>query len=96
MQAPPTTAANPPLLISVRVVPRAHHEDIAREGEGLRVRVTAPPVEGAANDAVIALLARSLKLPKGSVALVRGASARTKTIAVQGISANEVWARLGL
>jgi len=57
-------------------------ETDARGQRVLKVAVTAPPVDGAANQALIALLAKRLKIPKSSVSLVTGASARIKRLAV--------------
>lgn len=84
------------LLVTVRVTPRAAAESVALEGGALRVRVTAPPVEGAANAAVISLLARRLHVPKRAISMLRGASAREKLVAVEGISEAELRVRCGL
>jgi uncharacterized protein (TIGR00251 family) len=71
------------LVFTIRVTPRASANAVAGERDGvLLVRVTAPPVEGRANDAVVALLARALGTPRGTVQVVGGASARTKRISV--------------
>ncbi len=82
--------------MNVRVVPRAARERVELDGQGLRVRLTAPPVEGAANEALITLLAGRLGVPKRSLTLVRGVTAREKQIAVVGLSVADFWARLGL
>lgn len=84
------------LVVSVRVVPRASREAIELGHRALRVRLTAPPVEGAANQALVALLTARLHLPKRAVTLLRGASARDKQLAIDGLSAADFWARLGL
>jgi uncharacterized protein len=82
-------------LLSVRVTPRASRDQIAGwEGDLLRVRVTAPPVEGRANDAVLRLLARALDVPKSRLTLVRGQTQRNKVVAVEGLTEEEVRARL--
>ena len=81
------------LLVPLRVIPRAASESIALEGGALRVRVTAPPVAGAANAAVIALLARHLGVPKRAVSIVRGTADRDKLVAVEGYTAAELLAR---
>jgi uncharacterized protein YggU (UPF0235/DUF167 family) len=52
-------------------------------------------VEGAANEALIELFARTLRLPKRAIALERGATARQKTLAIEGLRAQEFWRRLG-
>jgi uncharacterized protein YggU (UPF0235/DUF167 family) len=62
----------------------------------LRVRVTAPPVDGAANEALLALLAARLRLPRRALALERGAAARRKVVAIAGLDAETFWRRLGL
>ncbi len=92
----PSHESKPSLLVPVRVMPRASADELKREGDVLRVRVTAPPVDGAANAAVVALLARRLRLPKRAVSVERGASARDKLIAVQGLTSDEFWSRLDL
>jgi len=62
----------------------------------LRIRVTAPPVDGQANAAAIALLAKALDLPKSAIRLVKGASTREKTLVVESMSQEEVNQRLNL
>jgi uncharacterized protein (TIGR00251 family) len=67
----------------VRVTPRASANAVGGERDGaLLVRVTAPPVEGKANDAVVELLAEALDLPRSAVHVERGAAARTKRVSV--------------
>jgi uncharacterized protein len=83
------------LLVTCHVTPRARSERIACEGEKLRVWLRAPPVKGAANAALIELFARTLSLPMRAVTLERGATARQKTLAIEGLSAQEFWRRLG-
>jgi len=68
---------------SVRVVPRASANEVAGErGGALVVRVTAPPAEGRANEAVLRLLARRLDVPASQLALEAGARNRTKTVSI--------------
>ena len=75
-------------MVEIRLTPRADRDavdGIARDAQGqchLAVRVTAAPSEGAANAALIALLARRWRLPKSAFALVRGESARIKRLSV--------------
>jgi uncharacterized protein (TIGR00251 family) len=74
------------LRFAVRVQPRAARSEIVGvHGGALKVRVTAPPVEGAANEAVVALLAGALGIAKARVRIVGGASGRLKTVEVDGI-----------
>ncbi len=82
------------MLVALRVTPRAARDELTFDGTALHVRVTAPPVEGAANAAVIALLARRLHLPKYRIEIVRGAGSRDKLVAIEGIAAAELRARL--
>ncbi len=81
--------------LPVRVQPRASREGLGGEREGaLVVRVSAPPVEGAANLAVTRLVARALGVPDTAVEVRRGATGRDKVLHVRGLSASDVRARL--
>jgi uncharacterized protein (TIGR00251 family) len=64
------------------------------EGDAVRVFVTAPPVAGEANAAVIAVLAKALGVAKSKLNIVRGESSREKTISIEGMSAEEALRRL--
>jgi hypothetical protein len=80
----------------VKVAPRAAREAIAGEHDGaLKVSLTAPPVEGEANQALCALLAKRLGVAKRAVTIVQGQSAKLKTVNVAGVSAAAVQALLG-
>lgn len=81
--------------MSVRVTPRAATDDLTYDQGILRAKLHAPPVDGAANAALIALLASRLRLPKRAVSIERGATAREKIVAIAGLSADEFWRRLG-
>jgi len=81
--------------LRIRVVPRAARSALARDASGvLRVHLTAPPVEGAANRALIALLAERLALPKNTLAVARGERGRDKVVSVDGCSPSDVEQRL--
>lgn len=82
------------LTLTVRVTPRASRDALTLENGLLRARLTAPPVEGAANEALVTLLAERLHLPKRAVTIVRGAASRDKQIVITGITADELRARL--
>ncbi len=72
----------------VHLTPRGGQDRVDGVAEGvLRVRVAAPPVDGAANDALVKLLASELGVPRSTVRLVSGATARTKVIEVEGAEA---------
>ena len=79
------------VVFSVRVQPRASRSAIEGEWQGmLKVRLTAPPVEGKANDALRLLLAASLNVPLRAVTILSGATARTKRVAVSGTTTEKV------
>ena len=82
--------------ITVRLQPRASRDEILglNEEGSLRARVKAPPVDGAANEALVQLLAKTLGIRKGSFTLVSGATARNKIIEVEGLTAVELRTRL--
>jgi uncharacterized protein (TIGR00251 family) len=83
----PVRATATGVRVDLRVTPRAPKNQIAGVREGrLLVRVTAPPVDSAANDAVIALMAKALGVPKRAVRLVAGETSRNKTVEIEGIS----------
>ncbi len=79
----------------VKVQPRAKKNAITGElGDALKIALTAPPLEGRANQACIAFLAETLKVSRSSVTIAAGESSRNKLIRVSGLSAAEVEARL--
>jgi uncharacterized protein len=84
------------MLISVRVIPRSKKNSVEWDGgdkgerERLRVRLTAAPVDGAANEALVALLAERLGVPKRQVIIVRGATSRQKVVEVVGLSLEDL------
>jgi uncharacterized protein (TIGR00251 family) len=81
--------------IRVRLTPRAAQDRIVGwEGETLRVRVTAPPVDGKANAALERLLAKELGLPKGAVAVIGGHTSRDKTVAIGGVVLEQIKAKV--
>lgn len=89
-------------LLAVRLTPRGGADRIdgwetdAAGREHLKVRVRAAPVEGEANAALEAVLAKALGLPKSAVKVARGATARLKQVAVEGLDVDGVRTRLAL
>jgi len=76
------------LSFAVRVVPRASRSEITGEQSGaLRVRIAAAPVEGAANQELIKLLAKTFKLPQKAVEIVSGTASKNKIVRIQGADA---------
>lgn len=81
--------------VDVRVIPRAGRSGVAGERDGrVLVRLSAPPVDGAANDALIDLFASLLDCPKRQIRIVSGERSRSKRVAVAGVSAATVKLRL--
>ena len=79
------------VVFRIRVVPRASRCEAAGiQDDALKLRITAPPVEGKANEACIALLAELLGVKKAQVAIIAGHASRTKTVAVEGVKATEI------
>ena len=84
------------VLLSVKLQPRASANEIGEAlGNELRIKVTAPPVDAAANEALIKLLAQQLNCPRNRVDLVRGHTSRHKTVKLYGLAAEDVLKSLG-
>jgi len=85
------------MRVKLRVTPKSRADEILgiREDGVLRIRVSAPPEGGKANDAVIRLLSEALGLPKGAVRIAGGASTRDKWVDLDGIDAELLTRRLG-
>jgi len=84
------------VLLSVKLQPRASANEIGEAiGNELRIKVTAPPVDAAANEALLKLLAQQLHCPRNRVDLVRGHTSRHKTVKLFGLAAEDVATKLG-
>jgi uncharacterized protein (TIGR00251 family) len=87
--------AKPSTRVRLRVSPGARRSElVGRHGEGWKVRVAAAPEGGRANDAVLDLLAAELELPRRSLSIVSGRSAREKVVLMEGIDQAESERRL--
>jgi uncharacterized protein (TIGR00251 family) len=85
------------ISFKVRVHPRAKKNAITGEtGDALRVSLTAPPLEGRANNACVEFIANLLNVPRSSVTIASGETSRNKVIRVAGVGADEVRRRIGL
>lgn len=74
------------VVFNARIQPRARRNDIIGiHGDALKIALTAPPVEGAANEACIAFLAKRFALPRSRVSIIAGHASRDKIIRLQGI-----------
>ena len=81
---------------TVWVQPRASRTEIAgRHGDDIKIRLAAPPVDGAANEALIRFLAEKLGVPRSAVSIVGGLSGRLKRVRVEGKTEEEVEGKLG-
>ena len=85
------------LTFLVRVTPRAARDEFLGVAEGvLRVSLSAPPVEGAANQALVRLLSKRLGLPKSRLRVLAGEKSRNKVVWVEGLQLHELERGLGL
>jgi uncharacterized protein len=83
------------VLLSVKLQPRASSNEIGEAlGNELRIKVTAPPVDAAANEALLKLLAQQLHCPRNRVDIVRGHTSRHKTVKLYGLTPEAVLAKL--
>ena len=86
-----TTEVAGGVRFGVRVQPRASSAGVTGlHGDALKVRVHAAPVDGAANEAVVDVLAAALEVPRSAIRIVSGASSRTKVVEVMGVTAGQV------
>jgi len=94
---PPISPTATGVRLRLRIQPRASREEIAGvAGDAIRIRLTAPPVDGTANEALVRFLAVLLHVPRSAVELVSGRTRRTKLVAVTGVSVEETVRRLGV
>jgi len=85
------TESNGAVTFAVKVVPRASKNQIVGiEGDAIKIRLNAPPVEGKANDALIAFLAAALAVPRARIEIVTGQTSRRKILRVRGMAPQEV------
>lgn len=84
------------VTFAVRVLPRSSRNEIVGEAEGvLKIKLTAPPVEGAANKALVEFLSSKFKVAKSRISIVTGQSGRSKVVAVEGINKTELLSSIG-
>jgi uncharacterized protein (TIGR00251 family) len=90
-----TNAKPPASTLAIRVIPRAPRTRVDGErGGAILIRLAAPPVDGAANDALIAFLAEVVGVPRRGVTIVSGLTSRDKRVRVDGVDLEVVRARL--
>jgi len=74
------------ILIEVKVVPRSSKREVAGVADNIvKVKLTAPPVDGAANEQLIELLSERLKIRKSSISIIKGESSKRKTVKIIGV-----------
>jgi uncharacterized protein (TIGR00251 family) len=84
------------VLLSVKLQPRASKNEIGDAlGNELRIKVTAPPVDAAANEALLRLLADTLDHPRSRLELIRGNTSRHKVVKIHGLTLEAIAAKLG-
>lgn len=92
----PVEARDGGVYLRVRVQPKASRNALQRRDDGsIQVALTAPPVDGAANKALCAFIAKLCGCSKSSVTVVRGEKSREKTVQIEGRNVTEVTAILG-
>jgi uncharacterized protein len=85
------------VILTVHIQPKASTtECVGIHGDAIKIRVAAPPVDGAANDELVQFLARQLSIPSTSVRIYSGAGSRHKRVFVKGATAQLIWACLNL
>ncbi len=85
------TESSEGITLAVKVVPRAKRDEIVGvEGDALKVRLTAPPVEGKANEALVKFLAKKLDVRRGDIEILHGETGRHKLVRVRGLSAERL------
>ena len=85
------------VVLTVHVQPKASRtECIGVHGNALKIRVSAPPIDGAANDELVRFLAERCAVSPGSISIHAGAKSRSKRVIIKGITAEAVLARLAI
>lgn len=73
------------ITVNVRVQPRSSKQGVEIIGDTLKVRLTAPPVDGAANEQLKGILSETLGIRKSSIRIIRGLSSRNKVVSIEGV-----------
>ena len=95
--SPPTflRAHGDGVMLAIKLQPRASRNAIGEAlGDELKIKITAPPVDSAANEGLVRWLAEIVGCPRGAVQLVRGQTSRRKTVSITGVTPELVLARL--
>jgi len=91
------TATKTGVMLSVHACPRAAQDQVqGLHGDAVKIRLRSPPVDGKANEALIAFLSQVLDVPARDLTIVAGHSTRRKRVAIAGVTVSAVRAKLGL
>lgn len=85
------------LVLSLVIQPRASKSEVVGEFGSpprLKLRIAAPPVDGAANEAVVELLSKKLSVSKGSIEIIRGQTGKNKSVLCRGVAAEDILSKL--
>lgn len=83
--------------VKIRAHPRAGKTEVAGvHGDRVKIRIAAPPVDGAANDELVSFLAKRLGVPRSRVEILSGETSRDKRVRIHGVGASEARKKLGL
>lgn len=78
------------LIIKLKISPNASKNEIIRNDDGIKIKITAQPVENKANKALIEFLSKSLKVPKSYIEIIKGETSKEKTILFKKISSDKM------
>ncbi len=83
--------------LKIRLIPKSSRDEVlGKEGDTYRIKITAPPVDGKANQSLISFLSKKLKKPKRDMEILRGEKSRNKIVRVHGLSLKELDDLLGI
>ncbi|MBT5927685.1 MAG: YggU family protein [Verrucomicrobia bacterium] len=79
------------IILKVRIQPRASTDEIVgRHGDSLKIRITAPPVDSAANESLVKFLSKKLDIPKFQIQLIKGQTSRNKNLLLSGLKTSDL------
>ena len=78
------------IILNLKISPNASKNEIIKEGTGLKVKITAQPIDGKANKALIEFLSKQFKVPKSYFEIVKGETSKEKTILIENISKEKI------
>lgn len=78
------------ILLTVRIVPNSSKNEIVKTENGIKVKITAQPVDGKANKALIEFLSKKIKIPKSAIEIVRGETSKEKTLLLKIDNVNKI------